>query len=434
MRPLPASARRLPRLLMTALVGALVALGVAPVAGAQGEIDRAREEAEAATERVIAAEARVDATQQRVDEAIALAEEANGVAIDLALDITALEDRVDRANAELDGLRGAVADLAIERYVQGDRFGGLAPPDFDDPYARARAEALGRLVLFGTEDEIDRFRAARIDLDAAQAELVVRRTEQLGVVAELERREQTVIDELDTIQAELAVLAEEEARWEAEVARLEEEERRRLEEIRRRAEEERQRQLAEEQARREAEAALTSTTTSVPPTTAAPDGEAPPETGDAPDGEAPDEAPPETTAPPEPEAPPAGVALCPISGSTSFSDTWGAPRSGGRRHKGVDMFAARGTPIVAHVSGEVRHSNSGLGGLQYFLYGDDGNRYFGSHLDSFGASGRVEAGTVIGTVGNTGNARWTSPHLHFEVHPGGGAAVNPTPYVSAACG
>ena len=97
------------------------------------------------------------------------------------------------------------------------------------------------------------------------------------------------------------------------------------------------------------------------------------------------------------------------------------------------MFAARGTPIVAHVSGEVRHSNSSLGGLQYYLYGDDGNRYFGSHLDSFAASGRVEAGTVIGYVGNTGNARWTSPHLHFEYHPGGGAAVNPTPFVRERC-
>lgn len=430
MRPLLTIVRRLRRPLTVGLVATLAAVAVAPIAGAQSEIERARQEAEEATERVIEAQARVDATQRRVDEAIARAEEASGVAIELELDIAALEDRVQRASTELEGLRGAVVDLAIERYVQGDGFGPFALPDFDDPYAQARAEALGRLVVFGTEDVIDRFRAARLDLDASQSELIERRTAQLDIVTELERREQVVVEELDTIQVELAALADEEARWEAEVARLEEEERQRLEELRRQAEAERQRRLAEEQARREAEAALTSTTTAAPPaTTGDPGGD-----GDAAEGD--DPAPagtvPPTTAPPA--AAPSGGALCPINGATSFSDTWGAPRSGGRRHQGVDMFATRGTPIVAHVSGEVRHSQSGLGGLQYYLYGDDGNRYFGSHLDSFGASGQVEAGTVIGTVGNTGNARWTSPHLHFEVHPGGGSAINPTPYVSAACG
>ena len=68
------------------------------------------------------------------------------------------------------------------------------------------------------------------------------------------------------------------------------------------------------------------------------------------------------------------------------------------------------------------------------ISGDDGNRYYGAHLDSYGADGYVSAGTVVGTVGNTGNARYTSPHLHFEVMLGGSSSVNPTPYVRAACG
>jgi murein DD-endopeptidase MepM/ murein hydrolase activator NlpD len=123
---------------------------------------------------------------------------------------------------------------------------------------------------------------------------------------------------------------------------------------------------------------------------------------------------------------------CPVPGS-SFGDSFGSPRSGGRRHQGVDMMAGFGTPIYAAVSGSVGHSTSGLGGNQIWLSGSDGNKYFYAHLQSYvGGSGAVSAGDQIGLVGDTGNARGT-PHLHFEIHPGGGAAVNPYPTVRAAC-
>ena len=96
------------------------------------------------------------------------------------------------------------------------------------------------------------------------------------------------------------------------------------------------------------------------------------------------------------------------------------------------MMAARGVPVVAPVSGTVSHRGNPIGGLSFHLNGDDGNYYYGTHLSAYGNAGRVAAGTVIGYVGDTGNARGM-PHLHFEIHPNGGSAVNPYPTVRAAC-
>jgi LysM repeat protein len=117
---------------------------------------------------------------------------------------------------------------------------------------------------------------------------------------------------------------------------------------------------------------------------------------------------------------------CPVDGPRYIND-WGFPRSGGRTHQGNDLFAPRGTPVYAPVSGSVIFLNGRLGGLQFWLKGDDGTTYIGSHLDTVGTPGYVTAGTKVGTVGNTGNAIRTSPHLHFEVHPGHGFATNPYP-------
>lgn len=127
--------------------------------------------------------------------------------------------------------------------------------------------------------------------------------------------------------------------------------------------------------------------------------------------------------------PPARI-HCPVPGS-QFVDSWGFSRSGGRRHKGVDMMAGYGTPVIAPVAGVVRSSSSSLGGIGFYLDDEAGNEYFGSHMASLDVTGRVEAGTQIGTVGSTGNAG--TPHLHFEIAPGGGAAVNPYPFAIAWC-
>ncbi|MFZ9628630.1 MAG: peptidoglycan DD-metalloendopeptidase family protein [Ilumatobacteraceae bacterium] len=126
--------------------------------------------------------------------------------------------------------------------------------------------------------------------------------------------------------------------------------------------------------------------------------------------------------------------VCPTGDAyVGFSDTWGAPRSGGRTHEGVDMIGARGTPILAVVSGFAKPNYSDLGGNGVWFRGSDGNAYFYAHLDSYAQLGNVSAGTVIGYMGDTGNAKYSTPHLHFEIHPGGGAAVNPYPTVRANC-
>ena len=118
---------------------------------------------------------------------------------------------------------------------------------------------------------------------------------------------------------------------------------------------------------------------------------------------------------------------CPVPGAHYFND-WGFPRSGGRFHEGNDLFAARGTAVLAPVTGTILFQQGPIGGLQFRLYGDDGTTYIGSHLDTIsGTDGYVAAGSQLGTVGDTGNAIGSRPHLHFEMHPGDGPAVNPYP-------
>jgi murein DD-endopeptidase MepM/ murein hydrolase activator NlpD len=123
--------------------------------------------------------------------------------------------------------------------------------------------------------------------------------------------------------------------------------------------------------------------------------------------------------------------VCPAPGA-AFSSDFGQRRSGGGFHPGNDMLAPTGTPELAVVSGDVTYGDGGGGGMGAYIAGDDGNRYVYYHLSQYVGSPRhVVPGEVIGKMGQTGNA--TGPHLHFEIHPGGGAPIDPYPTLSRIC-
>jgi peptidoglycan LD-endopeptidase LytH len=128
--------------------------------------------------------------------------------------------------------------------------------------------------------------------------------------------------------------------------------------------------------------------------------------------------------------------LFPVQGvnGRAVQSAFGAGRdSGRRRHEGIDIFAARGTPVVAAADGWItRQTSNRLGGKVVWLFapGSRVSLYY-AHLDSQAVQpgDRVETGDVVGYVGNTGNARTTAPHLHFGVYAPLAGAVDPLPYV-----
>ncbi len=131
--------------------------------------------------------------------------------------------------------------------------------------------------------------------------------------------------------------------------------------------------------------------------------------------------------------------VCPVAGRVRHSDDWHAPRSGGRQHQGNDLFAPSGTLLLAIEDGvvdKVSNVDVGLGGITLWIKGASGTRWYYAHntrnLVPVGA--QVSAGQPIAVLGNTGNARTTSSHVHFEMHAGGGAAANPYPVVARLCG
>ena len=117
-----------------------------------------------------------------------------------------------------------------------------------------------------------------------------------------------------------------------------------------------------------------------------------------------------------------------------LTDTWGAPRSGGRRHEGIDIFAPCGRPVVSATRGLVLGvGENRLGGRVVRVLGPGGSVHYYAHLSRFGdvrGGDRVRPGDTLGYVGDTGNARGTPCHLHYGVYERGGGARNPYPLLA----
>lgn len=331
-----------------------------------------------------------------------------------AASLTDAQDRLDRAVARYQELVGetveredALTELEARRRTMTER--------------RAQVEA--EAALTATELYMDAVTAAPVSLLLAPALEQVAIAEQAlkGDVSDRGRE----VSDLAALDAELGRIAQTQAEALAALAPLREEADRLVVEIDRlyeeadaayreadeqlhdaeatfRAEQERLRQAeAERRRRREAQ-------------------EQAPNTGTDPD-------PPGVSGP--------GI-VCPLT-PVSFTNDWGAPRSGGRRHKGNDLFAPYGRPVMAVTDGVVRTKSGGLGGITIWLNGDNGVSYYYAHLsgwaDGVRTGARVAAGQVIGYNGNSGNAAATAPHVHFQIHPGGGAPVNPFGTLRDAC-
>jgi murein DD-endopeptidase MepM/ murein hydrolase activator NlpD len=355
-----------------------------------------------------------DAAQRRANAAareLAEAQEEMARAEDA---VAQLQARVASVDRRVVAVRDQVRQLAIRLYVEGT--GSLTRLlRMADANQLVRAQQFGHLLAGTSTDSLRQYRVDREDLRTELEALESKQEERAEALENLRRRQAEAIEEIDRLTEEAALArAARDGRSRTEVP------------------------AAGGAAAPGAAAAPAADGQGPAPPPAVPLSPLPSPADTAPPVRSvpADDRPPPTAGAPVPapaSSPVSGGWICPVQGPHAFSDDYGDPRGGGYTHQGNDILAARGTPVVASVAGYVTHRNGPVSGLAYYLDGEDGNEYFGAHLDSFGASGQVSAGTVVGTVGDTGDAAGGPPHLHFEIHPGGRGNINPYPILSRYC-
>ena len=401
-------ARRVTAALVAIATVAAALGGVADAQDSDTSAERAAREIQAARDRANAAAQAMFDAQSRIDQLAVEIESTNA-------DLAALESQVAAFRSDLEA-------MAVRKFVSSGVGQNPLLTGVEGANDAAAADVLFAVATDSSAVTLDEFDEVGRELEETREQLEDQQQEARDATEEYEELRRRAEEEIVLLQE-----IEEQRLHDVAVQKaLAEQRRQREAEIAAAAEAQRQTQVAAAAA-----SAAAGDAPLVEPNggqTPAPDGNASSGDGTSAPGSPVDEPAPPTL----PPLPTGDGMSCPVAGSTAFADTWGAPRSGGRVHQGVDMMAAGGTPLVAVVSGSVNFKTTRLGGNSIWLSGDNGTKYFYAHLSAWeGSSRAVSQGETIGYVGATGNAGVN--HLHFEIHPGGGAAVNPYPAVRAVC-
>jgi len=436
-------ARTAPRLARTAWLACFL-LATLPIAIARADSGQTSEQV---AQEILRLQDKADAAAQEFSEL-------DTETLTLAGQVAEGQAALDQAAANFNAMQSALTAVAVNRFMGGGvSEGGLLG---ENPVLGLQMDALANIAIGAGDANLDDFETLQTDLENKQASLTALQDRNEKAKTKLAQKQQNLDNQLEQLAALRVRLKDAEVKqaYDEQVAA-------------RRAAEKEAADRAAAKAADDAAASARAASAATAPSSAGGNGATNTTTKPAGSGATPAaatvtpiaapaaSAAPSTTsndssgsdntdnteapAPTTTEAPshPAPVLIggdwfCPIAGPNAFGHSFGDPRPGGRIHQGVDMMSPYGTPLVAVVAGFAQMKTNSLGGTVVGLKAANGDYYYYAHLSSWeGPSREVQAGDVIGYVGHTGDT--SVDHLHFEIHPGGGAAVDPYDTLRAHC-